>query len=120
MATASADGIPNLGHLSQVVFVDDDHVAISNQFFTKTIRNLIENPLATLLLTDPSDLRSYRFLLRHEREETTGAVFEAMDRSIDAIAALSGMSQIFALKSVEIFRVLEVELVPTPAASERQ
>ena len=37
LATCSAAGEPNVGHLSQVFLVDDQHVAISNQFFTKTV-----------------------------------------------------------------------------------
>ena len=39
-----ADGIPNVTHLSRVHMVDDEHVALSNQFFSKTIQNLAANP----------------------------------------------------------------------------
>ena len=114
LATASADGTPNLGHLSQVFLVDDQRVAISNQFFTKTMSNLRANPIATLILVDPDDLTSYRFLLRHERSEQSGPVFDAMRRSIDSIAALTGMSEVFSLRSAELFRVLDVSVVPSP------
>jgi hypothetical protein len=38
-------------------------------------------------------------------------------RSIDAIAALGGMSEVFALKGVEVFRVVDVEPVPTRGSS---
>lgn len=116
LVTASADGVPNLNHLSHVFLVDDQHVAISNQFFTKTTRNLCENPLATIVVTEPGTLRSYKLLLHFERTETAGPTFDTMRRSINAIAALVGMSDVFALRSAEIFRVLDLTIVPTPGA----
>jgi adenylate cyclase len=93
--------------------VDDDHLAISNQFFTKTIANLAVNPLATLVVVDPDGLTSYRFLLRHERSEQSGPVFDTMRRSIDSIAALTGMSDVFSLRAAVMFRVLEVSVAPS-------
>lgn len=112
IVTASGDGVPNLGHLSQVYFVDDHHVAISNQFFTKTTDNLAANPLATVLVVDPSQLASYKILVRHERRETAGPTFDVMRGSLEAIAAMSGMSDVFALRAAEVLRVLDIQAVP--------
>ncbi len=117
IATCSPDGEPNLAHLSRVYLVDDLHVATSNQFFTKTVANLASNPLATLLCVDPLTVLSYKLLLQHERSEDQGELFEAISRSIDAIASLTGMSHVFALRAVDVFRVLDVE--PVPAAPEQ-
>ena len=52
IATAAADGMPNVSYLSHVVRVDDDHVALSNQFFAKTAANVRANPQVTLILVD--------------------------------------------------------------------
>ena len=80
IATSSSDGEPNVAHLSQVFLVDDQHVATSNQFFAKTMANLAENPLATLMCPDPADLTSYKLLVRHVGSQREGALFDAARR----------------------------------------
>ena len=111
IATSSIDGEPNVAHLSQVFLVDDQHVATSNQFFAKTMANLVENPLATLMCPDPVDITTYKLLVRYEGSHREGPLFDAARASIDAIAALTGMSDVFALRSMDVFRVLDVEAV---------
>ena len=54
IATAAADGTPNITYLSRIHLVDAERIALSNQFFSKTQRNLAENPRASLLLVDPT------------------------------------------------------------------
>jgi hypothetical protein len=44
---------PNITYLSRVRMVDGEPVALSNQFFSKTARNLVENPRASVLVVDP-------------------------------------------------------------------
>ena len=112
LATASADGVPNVIYLSQVTIVDDDHVAISNQFLRKTIQNLTENPVATLLVIDPVDGESYKLLARHVRSENEGQGFEDARLALDSMAAMVGMQDVFSLKGLEVFRVLDVVQVP--------
>ena len=53
IATASADGVPNVTHLSRVHMLDDERVVLSNQFFSKTMRNLAENPYGCVVVIDP-------------------------------------------------------------------
>jgi adenylate cyclase len=112
LATASADGVPNVIFLSQVTMVDDDHVAVSNQFLRKTMQNLAENPVATLLVIDPGDGESYKLLARHVRSECDGGDFEEARLAIDSMAAMVGMQDVFSLKGLEVFRVLDVVQVP--------
>lgn len=111
IATASADGVPNVTHLSRVHMLDDERVALTNQFFSKTTRNLAENPLACVVVIDPTNYDSYRLLVQYERTERRGPLFERLRRDIDAIAALTGMEGVFKLRSADIYRVLELEPV---------
>jgi predicted pyridoxine 5'-phosphate oxidase superfamily flavin-nucleotide-binding protein len=113
IATAAADGTPNVTHLSKVHYVDETHVALSNQFFSKTMRNLAENPHASVLVIDPVAFRWYRLTLQYERTERRGPLFDQLSRDIDAIAALTGMADVFKLKSADIYRVAAIEPIIT-------
>lgn len=112
VATAAADGTPNVTYLSRVHRVDDERVALSNQFFSKTARNLAENPRASLLIIDPTTYDQYRLRIAYERTERRGPVFERLRADVDALAALEGMQDVFKLRAADIYRVLEVEAVP--------
>jgi hypothetical protein len=113
IATAAADGTPNVTHLSKVHYVDESHVALSNQFFSKTMRNLAENPHASVLVIDPIEYRWFRLTLQYERRERRGPLFEQLSRDIDAIAALTGMADVFKLKSADVYRVVAIEPITT-------
>jgi adenylate cyclase len=39
LTTASPDGVPNIMYLSRAHKVDDERIALSNQFMSKTARN---------------------------------------------------------------------------------
>src|SRR5918996_775685 len=114
MVTCSADGIPNVTVISQVYFVDEHHAALSFQFFSKTIRNVRENPHAFVCLADIAGQADWILQLRFQRSETEGAIFEAMDMQIEAIASATGMSGIFKLRAADIYRVLSAEKMPYP------
>jgi len=111
VATTSADGNPNITYLSKVYPVDDEHVALSNQFFSKTSRNLAENPYAGMVVVTPS-YRQYRFSMRYLRTETAGPVFDGLAEHVDALGSLAGMSGVFRLRAADIYRVLDVDEYP--------
>jgi len=108
IATVSADGVPNVANISQVFYVDGSHVALSNQFFSKTTKNISENPYAHVQLVHPKTSRMWFLELRYLRAETSGPVFEAMEMQLDAIASMQGMSGVFRLRAAEIYEVLSV------------
>jgi hypothetical protein len=112
MVTCSADGTPNATIISQAYWVDDTHVALSFQFFSKTIRNVRENPRAWAGLSDLAGKKDWTLDLEFERSETAGPIFDAMDMQIEAIASATGMSGIFKLRAADIYRILSVGTVP--------
>src|SRR5262245_21521670 len=119
MVTCSADGKPNTTVISQVYYVDDRHVALSFQFFSKTIKNVRENPRAYVCVSDVDGGAYWQLHLRFERSESEVPIFDTMDMQIEAIASMTGMSGIFKLRAADIYRVLSVEkIVPLPQSAE--
>jgi hypothetical protein len=114
MVTCSANGVPNATIISQVYYVDETHAALSFQFFSKTIRNVRENPRACVCLADLAGHANWVLELEFQRSETEGPTFDAMDMQIEAIASATGMSGIFKLRAADIYRVLSVEKLPYP------
>jgi predicted pyridoxine 5'-phosphate oxidase superfamily flavin-nucleotide-binding protein len=117
IATAAADGTPNITYLTRVRMVDNERVALSNQFFSKTSRNLAENPRGSVLLVDPVTYDMFRLTLAYERTERRGEVFERLREDVDAVAALEGMQDVFKLRAADVYRVLHIEQVPTAAGA---
>ena len=111
LVTCSAAGVPNTTILSQAYYVDRTHLALSFQFFNKTIRNVRENPRASLLLTDLDRCENWILDIEYDRSETEGPIFDEMEMQIEAIASATGMSGIFKLRAADIYRVRGVERV---------
>jgi hypothetical protein len=109
--SCSADGVPNTTIVSEVYYVDRAHVALSFQFFNKTVRNIRENPRASVLLNDIAGCSNWILHLRYDHSETEGPIFEEMDMRIEAIASATGMSNVFKLKAADVYEVLSAERV---------
>jgi len=109
IGTAAKDGTPNVTYISHVYRVDERHIALSRQFFNKTARNLLDNPLACVQINDPVLFQAYQLQVRYLRSETSGSVFDAMAARIDAIATHTGMQGVFRLQAADICEVLSVE-----------
>ena len=106
VVTCSLDGTPNVTAVSQVYYVDADHVALSYQFFSKTIKNIRENPRALAWVINPETFESWDLEIEYDHSETSGPVFDAMDMQIEAIASMTGMKGIFKLRAADIYRVI--------------
>jgi adenylate cyclase len=112
IATCALDGTPNVTYLSQVEYVDPDHIATSYQFFNKTRQNVLENRYAQLLVVHPCTAARYRLLAQYLRTESEGPIFERMKAKLAGIASHTGMAGVFRLLGSDIYRVLKIEQVP--------
>ena len=105
VVTCSADGIPNVTLISHVHYVDASRIALSFQFFNKTIRNVRENPNACVLLNDLRTNTQWILDVQYDHSEDEGPIFDEMDMRIEAIASASGMAGIFKLRAADVYRV---------------
>ena len=122
MATCAADGTPNVAYISQVYYVDEQHVALSFQFFNKTRQNILANPYASVLVLHPVTAGFFRLHLRYLRTETEGPLFEGMKAQLAGIASHSGMANVFRLLGSDVYEVQTIEAVagePLPAPPAR-
>ena len=111
-ATADNDGLPNVSYLSQVYYVDANHVALSNQFLNKSIRNIYQNGRATVVVISPSSYRRYCLYMQHKETQTEGELFDNMAMQLEAIATMTGMSEVFKLCASEVFEIIEINEIP--------
>jgi adenylate cyclase len=110
VVTASRDGTPNVSYISHVFYIDEGHVALSNQFMSKLFRNVLENPRLQAGVVHARTGQALVLDLMYERSETSGPLFEAMAANVTAVASHHGMESIMKLRSADIYRVLDVEL----------
>lgn len=106
--TIDAQGIPNTSYISQVHYIDDKHVALSNQFFNKSMQNIQETKTISVNVMTPENLDSWYLHLDYVRSETEGDLFEDMSMKLEVIASMSGMENVFELKAAEVFKVIKV------------
>jgi hypothetical protein len=114
IASCSARGIPNVTYISQVYYIDPEHVALSRQFFNKTVRNITENPLVSIVLTCPITYNMYKMLLEFKESTTEGDIFTSMRLQLEVIAGIQGKSDTFELKAADIYKIRSIEYVYTP------
>lgn len=112
LASCAADGTPNLTYVSQVHYVDREHVALTFQFFNKTRENILANPQAAVFVVDAKSGARYTLRLHYVRTEDSGPVFESMKARLAGIASHTGMTGVFKLRGADVYRVLAIERLP--------
>ncbi|MGB8191433.1 MAG: pyridoxamine 5'-phosphate oxidase family protein [Chitinophagaceae bacterium] len=113
IASASAQGVPNVTYISQVFYIDKEHVALSRQFFNKTIRNISENPFTCVVLTCPVTYNMYKIQLQFKESLTEGETFTSMRLQLEVIAGIQGKADTFKLQAADVYKVIAIERVYT-------
>ena len=111
IGTCSASGIPNVTYISQVFYVDESRVALSYQFFNKTIRNIRENPILCVYVTCPVTYVLYKCMLRFVESQSSGEIFDEMSLQLEAIASAHRKTGVLRLQAADIYEVLSVEKI---------
>jgi hypothetical protein len=119
IATTDSEGIPNASYLSHVHYIDDSHVALSNQFFSKTSSNVGHNGLATVMVVDGLSGVQYILDLVYEASQTEGEIFERISAHLDVTSSEQGFAGIMKLRAVDIYRVEDCRIVPPAHPLER-
>jgi len=109
LATVDEYGTVNVSYISQVYYVDENHVAVSNQFFNKSMHNLKTTGVGTVNVIRPDSMRSWYMQLKYKETRTSGDLFDNMRMQLEAIASMMGMEDVFKLKAAEIFEVTKIE-----------
>ena len=111
LCTVARDGTPHLCYLSQADYIDEQHVALSFQFFNRSRENILATRRATLSVDDPYTAAGVRMQLEYLRTETAGPIFERMNAKLAGIASHTGMDKVFGLQGADVYRVHGVEAV---------
>ncbi|KQW73274.1 hypothetical protein ASE17_10090 [Phenylobacterium sp. Root77] len=115
IATLDAAGLPNVSYLSQVYLVDDEHVALSNQFFSKTAANVAATGRAHVLVVSGRTGEQFALDVEHRASLTEGPVFAKMSAQLTAISSQHGVGEAMVLRSAELYRVRDCRAIPGPS-----
>lgn len=106
--TVSKDGFPTNTSLSQVCYVDERHIALPVQTYSKTCKHIKEVPDMFAEVVDPVTLRNWNLELKYLSTVEQGPIFEKMAEKLATLFSLVDMEDLFHLKGAEIYEVLAV------------
>lgn len=115
VATTDARGMPNISYLSHVHYVDERHVALSNQFFSKTSENVRHSGMATVMVVDGRTGQQHILQLRFANSVGEGELFDRVAAHLTVTSAQQGMGEIMKLRSLDIYEVEDCRPVSGPA-----
>ncbi|WP_445681919.1 GAF domain-containing protein [Radicibacter daui] len=114
ISTVDSDGLPNVSYLSQVHYVDEEHVALTNQFFSKTAANIAATRRACVMLVDGVSGDQHVLDLVYSHSVESGDIFNQMSAHLQAVSAQHAAGIVMRLRSADIYRVESLRAVPRP------
>ena len=115
LSTCSREGVPNVVPMSAKKVLDDDTILLSNQFFNKTLKNLRDNPKASIAIWD--NMEGYQ-IKGAVTIETSGQIFEETANWIDKMGKQLGLP--LKCKGAVILKIEEIfNVSPGPKAGEK-
>ena len=113
--TSSSNGVPNVVPMSAKKILDDDTILLSDQFFGKTLKNLQDNPRASVAIWD--GLEGYQ-IKGSAAIETSGKVFDETFQWIDEMGKKLNLP--LKCKGVVILKIEEIfNVSPGPEAGKK-
>jgi len=103
LATASADGKPNVVYIGVLKVEDDETLILSDNFFKKTAANMEENPQVAIVCWDPEKRKSYQIKGRAVSFENRGQAFEDMVNMVAGIRSDIKVRRVIKVKIEEIY-----------------
>jgi len=115
LATASKAGTPNVVVVAAKKILDDETILISDQYFSKTLANMKENPQVALTFWDKAE--GYQ-LKGHATIETSGRLYEDTTAWIEALGKKIDMP--LESKGAVVIKIEEIyTITPGPHAGAR-
>ena len=115
LATTTREGEPNVVPVGAKRIIDEETIIISNQYFKKTLANILENPRVALTFWDGSEGYQIKGTVK---VETSGPIFEETAVWVDLRG--KAMNRPLKSKGAVILKIDEIYYVtPGPKAGKR-
>jgi len=104
IATASPDGVPNIGPKASTHVVDDEHIVFYELTGGRTWENLQKNPKIAIAVVDRNAMQGYRFVGKAELV-TVGELYEGAKKLADMMKLPAPPKAAVKVKVEEIYNL---------------
>lgn len=102
LATASKSGVPNVAPMGSVFLIDEETIWIGDNFMSKTLANVLENPKAAIYIYGPGIVGCYQ-IKADVTVKTSGEEHAKLKAMIQEKKPNLSVKSILILKVSEVF-----------------